>query len=799
IRLYLLEKDKGYFFYYDHINKVRVCFFERGNFQSGRVRDNFSVQGTFKLGNQLFYQHKSSEAYLYQNINYAEKVKIQGLPPLLDEIFRQKKYTFISTSSGTFLYADGRLFEYTRSNSGITATLLFERLPCEGVTGIRKEKRTGNIIISTLSEGFYVIKRKDFAVINLATNVNRKDGGKYLNNNIVYAIEKLDGQRIFTYGYFLQEDGSEAALASQKFDPARFNPYFLYKRDRDHIWLQFNEWVEELNTKTLQVKRMVHVIDAKKVIKLTDTSQILLSSKKIVLLKDSSHEILYENDTSSFLSLERINNDTLAIGGHKGLFYYSLAKKSFQRVSGTETFTVRFLFKDRNSRLWFTTYGQGLFSVSGATVKQISSDKAGYLNTGHCILQDKQNDFWVSTNHGLFNIEYNSLLANLTNANSTLRYIYFDKYDGFKTNEFNGGCYPSGLYDSTSGFMYFPSMNGIVKFNPDLIQNPESSKQIVIDDVVINDSVHLKLENQNFFKVDNKTASIRIDFSSPHFGNANNLKFYYSLDSQTEYWKEAGDLLSVSLNNLSGGTHTLRIKKEEGISEPVIHVISFEIEKKFTETTIFKLLVVASVFFVVYLLFQARIQQLTKERTRLEKEVSERTKDQAQLIKQLKHSISDLTQLQQELSQLISHKENVIAILIHDIKSPLNFLTSVANHLETDFETNSFEKNKEIIKEVTKSLNSLNLFTKDFTIWLNASNPGHIQKAERLNLQKIIDEALNIYKEIIAINNISVKQTNTDVPLYSDGPMVKAIIRNLIDNAVKNTENGTITIDVTHE
>jgi hypothetical protein len=43
-------------------------------------------------------------------------------------------------------------------------------------------------------------------------------------------------------------------------------------------------------------------------------------------------------------------------------------------------------------------------------------------------------------------------------------------------------------------------MNGIVKFNPDLIQNPESSKQIVIDDVLINDSVHLKLENQTFLK-----------------------------------------------------------------------------------------------------------------------------------------------------------------------------------------------------------------------------------------------------------------------------------------------------------
>jgi t-SNARE complex subunit (syntaxin) len=87
---------------------------------------------------------------------------------------------------------------------------------------------------------------------------------------------------------------------------------------------------------------------------------------------------------------------------------------------------------------------------------------------------------------------------------------------------------------------------------------------------------------------------------------------------------------------------------------------------------------------------------LTQERTRLEKEVSERTKDQAQLIERLKHSIADLTKLQQELSQLINHKENVVAILIHDIKSPLNFLASVANHLEADFETNSFAKNKEL-------------------------------------------------------------------------------------------------------
>jgi hypothetical protein len=401
LRLYVLGKDKGYFFYNDFDNKARVCFFENGNFQSGRVRDNFWVQGTFKLGNQLFFQDECSEAKLYQNINDVEKVKIQGLPPLLDEIFRQKKQVLVSNSSGTFLYAGDRLFEYTRSNSGITAKLLFERLPCRGVTSIFKEKGTGNVIIGTESEGFYLVKRKEFAVINLAANKNRKDGEEYINNNIVYAFEKLDGQQIFTQGYFLPEDGRQPALAFQKFDPNGFNRFFLYKRDVNHIGFQYNEWIEELNTTTLQAKRILPVFEPKKVIKLTDSSQILLSSKKIILLKNFNYQILYENDSISFLALERINNDTLAIGDHKGLFYYSLSKKSLQKVRGTETFTVRFLFKDRNSRLWFTTYGQGLFSVSGATSNKSVLIRRVTLNTGHCILQDKQNDFWVSTNRGL--------------------------------------------------------------------------------------------------------------------------------------------------------------------------------------------------------------------------------------------------------------------------------------------------------------------------------------------------------------------------------------------------------------
>jgi K+-sensing histidine kinase KdpD len=61
-------------------------------------------------------------------------------------------------------------------------------------------------------------------------------------------------------------------------------------------------------------------------------------------------------------------------------------------------------------------------------------------------------------------------------------------------------------------------------------------------------------------------------------------------------------------------------------------------------------------------------------------------------------------------------------------------------------------------------------------------------------LEKIIGEALDVYKEIIEKKGIYLHQQIAGKIVYGDEPMIKSIIRNLIDNAVKNTPNGSITI-----
>jgi AraC family chitin signaling transcriptional activator len=143
---------------------------------------------------------------------------------------------------------------------------------------------------------------------------------------------------------------------------------------------------------------------------------------------------------------------------------------------------------------------------------------------------------------------------------------------------------------------------------------------------------------------------------------------------------------------------------------------------------------------------------------------------------------------------MIGHKESIIAVLIHDIKSPLYFLNTVSGLLYKNIERNSLEKNKEIAQEIAFSLNKLYLFTQDFTNWLHASQPGQIQRSEKVDLDKIIGEALAVYNEIIERKHIRMRVTITSKLIYGDESMIKSIIRNLIDNAIKNTPNGGITI-----
>ncbi len=344
-----------------------------------------------------------------------------------------------------------------------------------------QERTTGDFLISTKSTGFYRIKKKRFSTINL-TGTSRETTGANtnFNNNIIYAVALWDPQHIFCTGYITPIWGNNV---SRRFDPgnkARFNYFFIHPKDSLHVLLNFGDGIQSFNKKTGSYTPLLKIFDPKEAIEFSNDTTIIVAARNIVALQNNQVKELYRNDTIYFTAAEKVTEDCLAVGTANGVYYFYPSKKKLQPVPYKEALKVRFIFKDKADRLWFTTYGQGLFYLSGNSIVPLPIDNANYLAIGHSIVEDNSGYFWVSTNHGLFRLDYASLLSIIRGQSSKLYYTFFDKTDGFNTNEFNGGCYPSSIHQKETGQMFFPSMDGVVRFNPDSIPTITSNSPVFL-------------------------------------------------------------------------------------------------------------------------------------------------------------------------------------------------------------------------------------------------------------------------------------------------------------------------------
>src|SRR5690606_14824613 len=97
-----------------------------------------------------------------------------------------------------------------------------------------------------------------------------------------------------------------------------------------------------------------------------------------------------------------------------------------------------------------------------------------------------------------------SLYEYAANKIGNVYYQYYDKSAGFYTNEFNGGCYPCAVKQSNGQF-YFPSLRGIVSFNPNSVYPKLPIYDIFLDEIILDEKVvHPKEE----ISIDRKTERI---------------------------------------------------------------------------------------------------------------------------------------------------------------------------------------------------------------------------------------------------------------------------------------------------
>lgn len=402
-------------------------------------------------------------------------------------------------------------------------------------------------------------------------------------------------------------------------------------------------------------------------------------------------------------------------------------------------------------------------------------------NVIYGILEDDFANLWLSSNYGLMQFNKPSKWIN----------IYLPK-DGLTTEEFNSLSY----YQDNKGCFYFGTINGINAFDPrDFSTKEVSDIPLHVTAVQQMNNVTSKIEDKtaDFFhqqeivlKPDDNFFSMQLallDYRDP-LSN----RYAYRIKEIDKDWKYTNGN-EIRFNHLSAGNYTLIIKGQgsDGKWSTSRLEIPIKVLTPFYKTSEFLILAALLVLFIVIGFFRARVFVLAKQQAMLEQKVATRTKDleQAKLVAE-------------KSSQA---KAEFLSVMSHEIRTPMNAVVNMTNFLLQDQPKENQVENLNVLKFSADNLLAIINDVLDF----NKIESGKIVFEETpFDMCRLMD-SIKYSMEAYATNkeangkNIVLKTScdaSLDHLLIGDPSRLTQVLNNLISNAMKFTEKGTVFFNI---
>jgi two-component system CheB/CheR fusion protein len=149
-----------------------------------------------------------------------------------------------------------------------------------------------------------------------------------------------------------------------------------------------------------------------------------------------------------------------------------------------------------------------------------------------------------------------------------------------------------------------------------------------------------------------------------------------------------------------------------------------------------------------------------------------------------------------ELEDLNTHKESVMAILSHDLRSPLSGIIGTARYLKENFQEMKPADVQEMLNLLYKSsIDELEML--DYLVeWARIKYASDVFSPTKLKLTDYINKVFETLNETATVNTINLHhEIEENCEVFADGKMLISIIQNIVSNAIKHTEKGgTITV-----
>ncbi|MGQ8335477.1 hybrid sensor histidine kinase/response regulator transcription factor [Sunxiuqinia sp. A32] len=462
---------------------------------------------------------------------------------------------------------------------------------------------------------------------------------------------------------------------------------------------------------------------------------------------------------------------------NQGLFRYNPQNDKvtqFQKDSTNDlqsnTFICHCIASD--GKIWFGTKGGGIshFNPEDETFKTYTTEDGLPNNVVYGILEDSENNFWISTNKGIckFNFETGEI-RNFTVDN------------GLVGNQFNFKSY----YKADDGTMYFGAVNGLTYFNPKNIQFTNNKPVVHFTDFkLFNQSVEPG-ENSALEKDIDITSEITLkhnqnvigfDFIALDFYSKGKNNFFYYMEGFDSDWQSVKNSQSATYTNLSPGEYTFKIKATNSYNFPNDRQRSIKliILPPFTQTIWAYMIYALILAGIVFLLYHAN-EVRHKEKMVLKIEKIEKAK----------------------LREIHKHKINFFTYISHEFKTPLTIILATLDgffnqdNIPDDIKnkTNTLRRNALRLQFL---INQLMDFRK---IETDHAQPN-LQSGDIIQYLKEVFEAYNTLFNRKGIDYIFISERDS-LNVSFDPDKIEKIVSNLLSNAFKFTpRNGVITLKI---
>lgn len=161
--------------------------------------------------------------------------------------------------------------------------------------------------------------------------------------------------------------------------------------------------------------------------------------------------------------------------------------------------------------------------------------------------------------------------------------------------------------------------------------------------------------------------------------------------------------------------------------------------------------------------------------------------------------ILDVTEkkfVEEELKSLNAGKDKLFSIIAHDLKSPFTALLGFSEYLTNYLEELNQDEIKEFAGSIFKSATGVYKLIENLLQW-SRLQLGRMDFAPVwFNINELAEETIQLYQANACNKNISLTQ-ETEAPLmvFADKHMTETVLRNLISNAIKFTQQtGTVSL-----